>query len=255
MEYFESVLYSTTADWANSLERRSLTLEAVAELHHIEQLRKHEGELTEEEIALLRQVRQKILGINPALETEFDVFSSLLEICSGLTIKWGMFSEGKYSHRYDPKLLTTSTFDLVELSSSLFNVETYWLISMLKEEPLQSQLSDPVKGLAQTLLDQTFAVFTYLLNMNKGNLEKNANIDLYLASRSEEFAQMMNLKVSSSVERPDYQALTLPMGAFACCRRRGNLEPLRRLKVLLQEMETSYHKLEEGLFTSFLPKE
>ena len=249
------MLYSTTVDWINGLGRQGLTLEAVAELHHIEQLRKHEGELAEEEIALMRQVRQKILGINPALEMEFDLFSSLLDICSGLTIKWGIFSESKYSHRTDVKLLTTSTFDLVELSSNLFNVETYWLISMIKEEPLNSQLSSDTKALAQPLLDQTIELFTYLLNLNKGNLDKNANIDLYLASRSEEFAQMMNLKVTSSVEKPDYQVLTLPMGACACCRRRGNVEPLKKLKVMLTEMETSYHKFEEALFNSFLPSD
>ena len=255
IEYYESVLYSTTVNWVNDLSKRTLTLEAVSELHHIEQLRKHEGELAEDEIALMRQVRQKLLGINPALEAEFDVFSSLLDICSGLAIKWGIFSESKYQHRTDVKLLTTSTFDLVELCNNLLNVETYWLIGMLKDEPLASQLSSVTKALAEPLIEQTFAVFAFLLNMNKGNMDKDANIDMYLASKSEEFAQMMNITVSSPVAKPDYQALTLSTGMCACCRRRGDRETLKRLKVMLTEMETAYYTFEEAVFSSFIPKE
>lgn len=203
----------------------------------------------------MRQVRLKLLGINPALESEFDVFSSLLDICSGLAIKWGIFSESKYQHRIDVKLLTTSTFDLVELCNSLLNVETYWLIGMLKDEPLASQLSSATKALAEPLIEQTFAVFAYLLGMNKGNMEKDASIDMYLASKSEEFAQMMNITVSSPVAKPDYQALTLSTGMCACCRRRGDRETLKRLKVLLTAMETAYHTFEEAVFNSFIPKE
>ena len=253
IECLESVMYAATGEWTITLGKKELTLDCIEELHHIEQLKKHESELSEDELAMLHQVRTQVTTQRPLLEPEYRVFSQLLDVASGLILKWGIFSESNYVYRTKSKALGANTFDLVELSNNLFNIETYWIVTMLKDEPLSQLVPDSVKALAPPLLESTTAAFNYLLAMNSEvDFEKHASIDLYLASQSEEFAQLMNIKFTSKMEKPLYQSLNLPSGLFARCRRRPELAPLRSLRVLLEAMEESYQRFESALFLSFI---
>lgn len=203
--------------------------------------------------------RRRLATVNENWEKEYEIFEALLEICSGLIIKWGIFSENKYNHRTDARLLNRGILDLVEHCHNLFTLETYWLLSTATEEPLVTKLTDKAKTRIDPLIQQTFTVFSLLLSMNSEAInDKNASIDLYLASKSPEFAAMMNLKYSGRMEKPNFQEFMEPTKVCMCCRRRNRVESenvVTKLKAELTKMEETYYSFEEELYKSFLVSE
>lgn len=218
-----------------------MTLGSVATLHHLYILRDLQDQLTQVQAEDL-SVELDAVGVDsPVAIREYRLLGLLIELCSGLTVRWKVYHPENFLYRQTGQRLKVPFVDFLALGEDIYTLECIWLAHLVQVPPLNSLTDDAVKQFSLVLLSQTCKLFTALCRANDGDKETLAALETRLAGDRQVNAGQTNCLSL------DYRGKWAPW----CCLPHGQ-NRVRVLRGLLADFDLVYRTFEKELIGSLL---
>jgi len=252
IEYFEAQLYDLTKLHQVQLLGRPVGLDAIDRIHHIVKLKEAEIDLTPERQIALNRNLERVINDYPAALEEYKLVVELVNVLSGLVIKWDILLPDNYQYRIRGRTMVIRILDLEEISKSVFSIDTLWLATMIHVRPFSRMLEEGVRQYARVLVDELFKILNQMLDLNPIDLKRPNNVAGYLAARVPSLRLQKHMQPDYVVEQVRYQKLSLPTGFFRRCAKEKSSAGVERLKRRLVDFEMLYRAFEIEVVRSLL---
>lgn len=252
IEYFEAQLYDLTKLHQVQLLGRPVGLEAIDRIHHIVKLKEVEMNLTPDRQVALNRNLERVIDDYPAALEEYKLVVELVNVLSGLVVKWDILLPDNYQYRIRGRTMVIRILDLGEISKTVFSIDTLWLATMIHVRPFSRMLEEGVRQYARVLVDELAKILNEMLALNPIDLKRPNNVAGYLAARVPSLRLLKHMQPDYVVERVRYQKLSLPTGLFQRCSKEKSSVSVERLKKRLIDFEMLYRAFEIEVVRSLL---
>ena len=252
IEYFEAQLYDLTKLHQVQLLGRPVSLDAIDRIHHIVKLKEVEENLSPDRQYALNCNLERVINDYPAALEEYKLVAKLLNVLSGLVVKWDILLPDNYQYRIRGRTMVIRILDLEEISKSVFSIDTLWLATMIHVRPFSRMLEESVRQYAVVLIDEFAKLLNHMLSLNPIDLKQPNNVGGYLAARVPALRLLMHMQPDYVVEQVRYQKLSLPTGIFRRCAKERNSEGVEQLRKKLVDFEMLYRAFEIEVVRSLL---
>lgn len=252
IEYYEAQLYDLTRLHQIQLFGRSVGLEAIDRIHHIVKLKEVETGLETDKQFLLNNALERLINDYPAALEEYKLVVELVNILSGLAIKWDVLVPENYQYRIRGRTMVIRILDLSEMSKCVFSVDTLWLATMTQIRPFSRILEEAVKQYAVVLVDELYKILNHMLSLNHIDQKRPNNVAGFLAARVPQLRTMKHMQPDYVTEKVTYQRLSLPAGLFRRCAKERSSVGVEKLRKKLVDFEMLYRAFEIEVVRSLL---
>jgi hypothetical protein len=230
--YRASVLFS-------DIFTTEVTLSSVPALHHLYILRDQQDQLNPVQTEDLSVELDSVGVDNPVAVREYKLLGQLIELCSGLAVRWKVYRPENFLYRQTGQRLKVQFLDFLALGEDIYTLECLWLAHLVQIPPLSTLTDDAVKQFSLVLLSHTRKLFTSLCQVNDGDKETLAVLETQLAgNRKSQPTACLSL---------EYRGKWVP----CCCLSPGQ-HRVRVLRGLLEDFDLVYRTFEKELIGSLL---
>eukprot|EP00359_Climacostomum_virens_P000052 CAMPEP_0204897294 /NCGR_PEP_ID=MMETSP1397-20131031/654_1 /ASSEMBLY_ACC=CAM_ASM_000891 /TAXON_ID=49980 /ORGANISM="Climacostomum Climacostomum virens, Strain Stock W-24" /LENGTH=343 /DNA_ID=CAMNT_0052065023 /DNA_START=2098 /DNA_END=3129 /DNA_ORIENTATION=- len=247
IEYYESLLYDITCFFTVSLCGVLPKLAAVELFHPLKKLQDIEPTLPDYEKHLIVQAVESLVENHSYAQLDYKMLSMVMELMSGLLVKWDLIREYEYSYRYRESVFSSKVIDINALHSGVISMEVLYFACVVNKPPLEGIMHQTVKHYSSIVLDAALTAVNALLSLTDADFSKFPSISGYLASRNPLLVSKYGMLPDHSLEKPNYHELLVRSGCRVLCTSTKQDKQNIALKEVLIDFELAYRHFETVL--------